>query len=176
MRRALSHIIPLFILLATAGCSRRASVIPETTMSDIYYDMFCIDQWIQDNSDMKKAADTTLVYEPIFNRYGYTTEDYDASVSYYLARPEKLVKITERTAKRFEKETERLGKLREEISAAEIANRIYEHYVTRNFGEDSVKWAFGEMKGVIDSILTENKWIIIQESTDTLQTTQSVTQ
>lgn len=178
MKSPAAHII---LSLACAcilisGCDSRRKVIPPGVLSDIYFDMFLAEQWINDDYNLRRAADTTLVYEPIFNRYGYTTADYDNSVTYYLARPETFTKIAEATAKRFADELESLERLQKENREADEANRIYRHYHKKDFNADSVRWSFGMMKGKIDSILTEHKWIISQENTDTLQTNPSIQQ
>jgi len=156
--------------LALSGCVGHKAVIPPKVLSDIYFDMLVTDQWISDHNDLGPRADTTLIYEPVFNRYGYTTADYDNSVIYYLQYPDKFKEIVQATADRFQSERSRLEGLQSQIRKVEEKNSIYTHYRYKDFGQDSVKWAFGKMKTMIDSILIENKWIISQENTDTLQT------
>jgi len=159
-----------FACLAFSGCSGHKAVIPPKVLSDIYFDMLVTDQWIGAHSDLRSRADSTLVYEPIFYRYGYTTEDYDNSVTYYLQYPEKFKDIAQATADRFKSEISRLEELQSLVREVEEKNSIYTHYRDKDFVQDSVKWSFGEMKTMIDSIYLENKWIIFQENTDTLQT------
>ena len=52
-------------LLLTLGCGRRARVIPQDKMSDIYAEMLLADQWISSNLKARRVADTTLFYAPI---------------------------------------------------------------------------------------------------------------
>ena len=66
--------VALFLLLFSCGRGRR--MISPTDMSKIYADMLVMDQWLRINAEGRKA-DTTLVYEPIFNKYGYTLDDYN---------------------------------------------------------------------------------------------------
>ena len=170
MRVRLAHIVLVTLALAgLAGC-RKASVIPANRMSDIYCDMFMMDQWVKDNLEARRTADTTLVYEPIFNKYGYTLADYNKSVDYYLENPDLFVKIAENTVEKLKAGEARMNKLSEEIRKVELANSRFEGYEDKDFCTDSVKWKFGPMKEMIDSILTERKWIISQENTDTLRT------
>jgi len=177
MKSALIHIVvAACICLCAYGCGRGARVIPSGIMSDIYFDMFLADQWILNHSEMRSKADSTLVYEPIFKKYGFTTADYDSSVSYYIARPDEYLKIAERTADRYQKEIARIEALQKDIRETESKNSIFQHYHEKNFDEDSVRWSFGQMKEKIDSILTEHKWIISQENTDTLQMKSSTAQ
>ena len=65
----------LAVLCCTAGCGRRARVIPDSKMKRIVAEMYLADQWVRDNPDGRKIADTTLFFDQIFRRYGYTFED-----------------------------------------------------------------------------------------------------
>ena len=91
--RTVRHIL-LFLAgaLALAGC-RDSHLIPRSEMADIYYDLFLTDQVVRESSDLRSRADTTLVYEAVFNRYGYDTDDFQYSVRYYLRDPERFAKI-----------------------------------------------------------------------------------
>ncbi len=94
MSRFRGHIVLLFALAAfLAGGCGRARVIPEGKLVDIYVDMFLADQWIRDNSEARRRADTTLFFDPVFEKYGYTFEDYDKSMVYYSAKPDKFSEI-----------------------------------------------------------------------------------
>lgn len=66
-------------------------------MSDIYYDIYMTDQIIQSDPRIRGLSERSKVYEPVFNKYGYTTDDYMASVNFYLERPDKFSKIFEKT-------------------------------------------------------------------------------
>ncbi|MCQ2183424.1 MAG: DUF4296 domain-containing protein [Bacteroidales bacterium] len=178
MKFALNH-IPLILLCTFAvlqGCGKRASVIPPKVMSDIYFDMFVTDQWLRDHYDIKGKADSMLVYEPIFNKYGYTTADYDNSVTYYLERPEKYLKIAEKTVARFDEELDALGKRNVAKGGDGMKKLKLSRDYKNDFTKDSVRWSFGIMKDKVDSIFIEHKWIISQENTDTLQMMSSTEQ
>ena len=64
--------------------------------------MFLADQWLSDNPRARRGADTSDFYGAIFERYGYSFKDYDASVRHYLGQPEKFADITTNAAKRLE--------------------------------------------------------------------------
>lgn len=122
MRHRLGHIF-VFMLLAMAVLScGKARIIPRGKLVDIYAEMFLTDQWLRDNQDIKKTADTLLVYEPIFNRYGYTTDDYLKTVEHYMREPDKYAKILKNTAKKLEKKEKELQKT---IEAIERASRLH---------------------------------------------------
>lgn len=99
-----------------AGCSpRKGRVIPRGKMADIYCDMFVADQWLNDYGRAKKTADTTLFYEPIFRSHGYTSKDFDRSLTHYLSDPERFSKILKEVADRLDAESKRLAAIQEEI-------------------------------------------------------------
>lgn len=82
------------LCFVSLSCSR-TDLIPRSELAAIYADMYLLDQFIARKHPLRKAADTLAVYEPIFNRYGYTFEDYDKSVNKYLKDPERFIKIYE---------------------------------------------------------------------------------
>ena len=91
MKRFAAYLCLLLAVLCTAsGCGR---VIPDGTLAQIYADMFVADQWVRDHPAARRTADTTFFYEPIFNSYGYTTEDYLRTVDRNLEDPESYAKI-----------------------------------------------------------------------------------
>ena len=55
--------------------------------------MLVLDQRIRNNPQLASTADTTLVYEPILNKYGYSGKDYAKSVARYMKDPEAFGKI-----------------------------------------------------------------------------------
>jgi len=55
--------------------------------------------------------DTMLLYEAVFEKYGYDTDDYLYSVQHYLKDPERFAKVFEAVAKRLEGEVKSLDEL-----------------------------------------------------------------
>jgi len=102
------HIV--LVLLAAASC-RGPRVIPKDTLTDIYVDMFMADQQVREENIPRPQMDTTLVYEAVFNKYGYDTDDYLHSVREYLKDPERFAKVFEEVAKRLEGEAKALAKI-----------------------------------------------------------------
>ncbi len=100
----LQHIFPVlaavFITAAAVSCNKdEAEVIPRAQMAEIYAEMLIIDQWISSTPGARTVADTSLVYEPILKKYGYTSEDYRKSIDSYMDDPERFAKILERTGR-----------------------------------------------------------------------------
>ena len=114
MKRFL-HIV--LVLLVAVAC-RGPRVIPKDTMADIYTDMFLADQMVRDADIPRAQMDTMLLYEAVFEKYGYDTEDYLYSLRYYLKDPERFGKVFENVAKRLEGEVDALKKI------VELRNRI----------------------------------------------------
>jgi len=143
MRLRGAHIVVLAALIAMlCGCNRRARIIPADKFTRIYQDMFVADQWIRDNPDARPIADTTLVFDPIFRSYGYTFEDYDRTIHYYLDRPEQFVRILDRASERLHKEGERMQKAADILTAREIELSAYRKgFVRRDFSTDSLRWS-----------------------------------
>lgn len=103
MEKRVKFLVPLLLLLCcTISCHRGGRIIPPAEFSDIYAEMFVADQWIKDNPAVRRDADTSDVYGPVFKRYGYSFKDYDASLKHYLGRPEKFADITTNAAKKLE--------------------------------------------------------------------------
>ena len=106
MRKYL-HILALLVAVLAVSC-RGPRVIPRSKMVDIYCDMLLADQQIRENNVLRNRADTMLVYEAVFNRYGYDTDDYLNSVNHYLADPERFARIMEDVSEKLEAEARSL--------------------------------------------------------------------
>lgn len=119
MRRILRH-IPLmlaFALVLSVSCRKdEVKVIPRAELSEIYAEMLMTDQWIMSTKGVRLIADTSLVYEPILEKYGYTTEDYVKTVDVYMDDPERFARVLRSTSDILDK---RLKHLRKEKRALE---------------------------------------------------------
>ena len=107
MKRFL-HIV--LVLLAAVAC-QRTRIIPRDTLEDIYMDMFLADQVVREENIPHAQMDTTLLYEAVFRKYGYDTDDYLNSVRFYLKDPERFAKVFENVAKRLQGEVDALDKI-----------------------------------------------------------------
>ena len=119
------HIVALLtvLLLAASACGPRK--IPRDDMESILSDMLLQDQQIKINREIKRQADTSLVYEGIFQAYGYNTDDFLHSLSYYLEDPVRMEKIMGSVADRLEKEAKEVGKELDYLAWQEKMLRIY---------------------------------------------------
>lgn len=101
----------VLVLLACALCScgKEGKVIPRRTMSKIYADMAMADAIIQNRTyDVRRTADTSLVYEAIFRKYGYTSEDYLASQQKYINDAGRYVRMVKKAVLQLESDKKEL--------------------------------------------------------------------
>lgn len=142
MRARAAHILLLLTVLAVlASCGRKPRVIPAKQMVRIYSEMFLADQWVRDHADGRKGADTSLLFDPIFRRHGYTFEDYDASVHYYLDRPEQYSDILSQASDGLRRHSEELKAVNEARRVREEELDSYRRlYRPKDFQEDSLRW------------------------------------
>ena len=103
MQRRLSYLIAAVALVALAVACNRMRVIPKDDMVSLYKEMYMADQWIRDAATRMRTADTSYVYRPILAKYGYTEDDFRASIDYYTDRPKEFAGIFEQVAKDFKK-------------------------------------------------------------------------
>lgn len=119
MRFRKAYLLLVILAVLLPGCRRHGKMISRRDMVSIYSEMLLVDQAVRDDRALKKVADTSLVYEPIFEKYGYTTDDYLYSVSVYMKSPDKFSKLLKTVAKELEVEEERLQKQLEFIDKVE---------------------------------------------------------
>ena len=117
MRKA-RHIVLLLAVILLSAC-KGPRLIPRGALEDIYVDMFLADQQIREDLNLRPQADTMLVYEPIFNRHGYTTDDYLYTLKNYLKDPERFAKVLQNVTERLRSEASRIGKEIDRLDWAE---------------------------------------------------------
>lgn len=93
MKRSLHTLVAALVVVMTLFSCTRARIIPRRTFVKIYADMFLADEWVKDNPSMRRQVDTSLIYEPIFESYGYTTDDYLKSVEHYMNDTERYARM-----------------------------------------------------------------------------------
>lgn len=72
----------LFLLLLTAACSHH-KIIPDDKLALIFRDAFLANAYI---SDQGIRTDSLRIYEPIFDRYGYSAEDVEYTIGNFSKR------------------------------------------------------------------------------------------
>lgn len=95
----------VLVTLAALSC-RGPRVIKDDEMEEIMYQMLLQDQYLKQHPELRRVADTTLVYGGIFESFGYDTADYLYSLEYYLEESARMEKIMGRVSDRLEKDSE----------------------------------------------------------------------
>ena len=130
----------LFVVLCLiCSCKGGNRVIPKDKFAEIYAEMFVLDQWLDENRDLRRTADTTLVYAPVLDKYGYSYGDYLASVDKYMKDPVRYSRILRSTAEILNNRLEDLKNIQaEELAKEKAARRLDSLIRSVNFDMDSV--------------------------------------
>lgn len=86
-----------------------------------------LDQHLNAQSELRSMVDTVRVYEHIFKKYGYTTEDYIFSMDYYVKNPDRYGKVLKETQSILEKEKSALIAERDKQESAQMEERDYQY-------------------------------------------------
>lgn len=129
----------LLVLCLISSCKRGNRVIPKDKFAEIYAEMFVLDQWLDDNREVRRRADTTLVYAPVLDKYGYSYNDYLLSVEEYMRDPMRYSRILRSTSEILNRRLEELKAVQEEeLARARAAHRLDSLIKSVNFNMDSV--------------------------------------
>ena len=126
--RLIRHIMLMTaVFLLAVSCGRKEDkVIPRSKLAEIYAEMMLVDQWIMNNPGNRHIADTSLVYEPVLERYGYTSADYRKSVDVYMNDPERFSRILRTTAEILGEQLNALEDQKKEIEHQEALRKLRE--------------------------------------------------
>lgn len=85
------HLYRVFLgcLLTISSCS---TPISREQMVEVMIEMYMFDLKMNDFHDLTLLSDTTLVYEAILQKRGYSQKDFNRSLVHHLKSPEKLKK------------------------------------------------------------------------------------
>lgn len=137
------------------SCSKE-NVISKNSMAEIVEEMYLADQYIKLNPDLMAQADSMAVYSPIIAKHGYTVEEYENSLRYYLQRTREYQQILEMAKASIEAQVEVI----DEIQRKELAKGR----------RDFVKWwALDSVKAVkhseflYDKLLRGVRWLVLSD-------------
>lgn len=89
-------------LLLAVSCARQ-TIIPDDELAQIIHDAFVANAYLQQRGEQ---ADSANIYEPIFARYGYTTEDVQNTIGNFSRRKSaRLSDVVERAIHQLETES-----------------------------------------------------------------------
>ena len=123
--KKLLHISLLLAVLAVS-CHKGPERIPRGDMEDIMYEVLMQDQYLKQHQELRKQADTSLVYEGVFEKYGYDTDDFLYSLAYYLEDPARMDKVMQKVEKRLNREGQVVGEEAQYESWRDRFMRLYE--------------------------------------------------
>ena len=102
MKRVVKIVIVLVAALTVFACNKRV-VIPDDVLASIFHDAFLTNAYIESEGI---SLDSLQVYEPIFNRYGYTAEDVRYTVGNFSRRKSaRLGTVVEQAIEQLEEES-----------------------------------------------------------------------
>ena len=106
MRKSL-YILLLMVAFSITGCAKK-NVIPDDTLAKIFHDAFVVNAYVD---EMRMDVDSLHLYEPIFNKYGYTAKDVIYTVGNFSRRKSsRLGTVVEQAISRLEKESKEYAK------------------------------------------------------------------
>lgn len=174
MRSLFRHIPVVFaaILLVFASCRKEdAKVIPRGKLAKIYAEMLVTDQWITTTPGIRQIADTSLVYEPILEKYGYTSADYRRSVDHYMNDPERFSRILRTSSEILDKRLRELRRQLHDINEAKNAPKITSDFKAEEFfpylAKEPYVHYYDSIAVRLDSILYVYE-LLLEETADTV--------
>ncbi len=75
----------IIMLLSLSSCSR--GLISQKELPEIIAELYKADRYINNDPMLILMSDTTRIYEAVFNKYGYTTDNFVKTLEHYLSRP-----------------------------------------------------------------------------------------
>lgn len=121
-------------MVCLSSCNRGPKLIPAETLSEIFARMYVEDQWIQKNPSVRRQADTSLVYDPLFEEFGYTFEDYNYTVDRYLLRPDRFEKVFQKTQEMLSRRYDELNAMKDiEQKNKELMRKLSGFYDNKDF-------------------------------------------
>lgn len=145
--RHISAILALSLFLISCSKDKdEGKVISRSKLAEIYAEMLMTDQWITGTPGIRQIADTSLVYEPILEKYGYTSADYRKSVDKYMDDPERFSRILRTTGELLDKRLTSLKKRKEELDHIRALEKLLHQlkYEADFKAEDFFPYLFGE--------------------------------
>lgn len=132
MKRLLKILLATAAVCAAVACSRH-KIIPDKTLALIFHDAFLTNAYINNQG---VDLDSLDVYDPIFAKYGYTSEDVQYTIGNFSKRKSaRLGNVVEVAIDMLEEE----GKFYEkEVAVLDTIDNIARRTFTRTVYEDSL--------------------------------------
>ena len=173
--------IYVFVILFCSSCKK---TIPQSKLPEIIAEIYLVDRYIGNIDPISSLTqlDSLRIYEPIFNKYGYTGEDYRRTIEKQISRPKKLKIYFEEAKVILEQRKEAIQpQVKEQLQRDSILsvytatlnnnNAKYNHYKNSQnskwllFPYSDSRWPTGDIKTDIalpierDLFEASEKWI-----------------
>ncbi|MDD4919938.1 MAG: DUF4296 domain-containing protein [Bacteroidales bacterium] len=122
MRNALTL---LYLIILLPACKNGIKRIPADDFQLVLRDMFMTDLILERDGTLNRLADSTLVYPPILEKSGYTSEQFLATMDYYSTRPSRFKSILVRLRKSLDQEREQFN---EQLTYKEQQKALIERF------------------------------------------------
>ena len=125
-------VVLLALMLGITGCGKK-NIIPDDTLADIFHDAFVVNAYI---GEERINLDSLQIYEPIFNKYGYTAKDVVYTVGNFSRRKSaRLGTVVEQAISRLEKESKMYAK---KVVILDTIRNVAVRSFTRKVYEDTL--------------------------------------
>lgn len=132
MKRILSIALAVLVALLAGACARH-KIIPDRKLALIFHDAFLANAYI---SNEGLRVDSLNIYEPIFARYGYTTDDVQYTIGNFSKRKSaRLGDVVEEAIGLLEKEGTQLN---HEVSVLDTVDNVARRTFSRTVTADSL--------------------------------------
>ena len=133
MKRILSALL-LFGALLTMACNKPKEV-PDKILGSIFHDAMLVNAYLQYQPGF--SADSLNIYEPIFARYGYTTEDVQYTINNFSRR--KSIRLSDVAEYMIGLLDEEAQSLRNQVARADtIDNVAYRRFQRKIYSDKDV--------------------------------------
>ena len=133
MTRFLIRLLALTATIATlVGCNK-PRVIPDDDLAQIFHDVYLTNAYVDRHAI---NVDSMMLYEPIFEKYGYTIEDLHITINSFSKRKSaRLSDAVEKAIRRLERESDLLN---EQVADLDTINAIARRSFVQTIYFDSV--------------------------------------
>jgi len=132
MKRTATILLIVLLAAAVAGC-RRHRIIPDDKLAMIFHDAFVTNAYI-DREHVK--TDSLMIYEPILEKYGYTSDDVYYTIGNFTKRKSaRLSDVVERAITILEEEGRRYS---QEVAVLDTIDAAARRHFTRYVLTDSL--------------------------------------
>lgn len=131
-RRTILLLCAVVTLLSSVGCKSKTE-IPDKDLVNIFHDAYLANAYI---SEQGIHEDSLYLYEPIFERYGYTVEDMQHTLKTFSKRKSALLSdLMAEVSHRLEEEAKMEGR---KIVVLDTIDNVAKRRYTRTVYEDSL--------------------------------------